>query len=309
MSPPSVSADADTAFAALLADRAARAGRALDALLPRDPGVPGQSELAAAMRHATLVGGKRLRAFLAMEVAALFGAEPARADRVAASVECLHAYSLVHDDMPCMDDDDLRRGQPTVHRRWDEATAVLAGDALQSLAFEILADPATHPAAEVRAALCLRLARAAGSAGMVGGQAIDLAAEHAGRAWKVADVKRLQALKTGALIAHAAESGAVLGEAREDDVARIGRYAAALGEAFQIADDILDATGDEAETGKRVGKDSGAGKATFVDLLGLEGARSRASGLVDEAVAALAPYGGEAEGLRAAAAFVIARRS
>lgn len=295
-------------FKARLAGHAARTERALARLLPAEAGVPGEAELLAAMRYATLGGGKRLRGFLAIEVGGLFGAAADACDRAAAAVECLHAYSLVHDDMPCMDDDDLRRGRPTVHKAWDEATAVLAGDALQTVAFEILADPETHPSGEVRAGLCLALARASGAAGMVGGQAIDLAAEREGADWGVEDVRRLQSLKTGALIRFAAEAGAMLGEAGAEDRARIVAYAEALGEAFQIADDLLDVTGDEAETGKRVGKDRSAGKATFVDLMGVEGARERAATLVDRAAEALAPYGARAGMLRAAADFVVARR-
>jgi len=300
-------ADPD-AFTGLLRGHAVRTERALAACLPPESTIEGIAELAAAMRHATLGGGKRLRGFLAIETAALFDAPAQGADRVAASVECLHAYSLVHDDLPCMDDDDLRRGLPTVHKAWNEATAVLTGDALQALAFQIVADPATHPSPAVRAGLCLRLAEASGALGMVGGQAIDLAAETADRAWGIEDVTRLQALKTGALIAYAAEAGAILGEATENDLARISRYATALGEAFQIADDLLDVTGDEAETGKRVGKDGAAGKATFVDLLGIEGARARAETLGAQAAEALAPYGDRADALVAAIGFVVTRR-
>ena len=296
-------------FAEALSAAAGRAERMLERCLPPEAGDRGEAELAAAMRHAALDGGKRLRAFLALEVAGLFGADERGAERVAAAVECLHAYSLVHDDMPCMDDDDLRRGKPTVHKVWDEATAVLAGDALQTLAFEILADPATHADGSVRARLVLRLAQASGHAGMVAGQAIDLAAERAETALTGAQVKRLQALKTGALIEFAAEAGAIIAQASAEDVARIRAYAQALGEAFQIADDLLDVTGTEEEIGKRVGKDAGAGKATFVDILGIEGARTRADELVAEAAAQLAPYGARAARLAEAARFVVERRS
>jgi farnesyl diphosphate synthase len=288
---------------------ALRTERALEACLPPEHGQPGEAELASAMRYAVLGGGKRLRAFLVLEVAALFGADPAGAERAAAAVECLHAYSLVHDDMPCMDDDDLRRGKPTVHKAWDEATAVLVGDALQTLAFEILADPLTHPQGEVRARLVLRLAQASGHAGMVGGQAIDLAAEKARTPLTAAQVKRLQALKTGALIEFAAEAGAILAQAAAEDIGRVRAYARALGEAFQIADDLLDVTGTEAEVGKRLGKDAGAGKATFVDILGRDGARARAADLVAEAEARLSPYGARAARLAEAARFVVERRS
>ena len=219
------------------------------------------------------------------------------------AVEALHAYSLVHDDLPCMDDDDLRRGQPTVHKVWDEATAVLAGDALQTLAFECLARPETGPA-DVRVDLVAALARASGIDGMVLGQALDIAAETAGRPLTLEEITALQAGKTGALIGFAAKAGAVIAGA---DPLPLRHYAAALGLAFQIADDILDVTGDEVRTGKRLRKDAGAGKATFVSLLGLEGAKARAAELVAEAEAALAGYGKGAANLIAAARFVIAR--
>jgi farnesyl diphosphate synthase len=296
-------------FADALADAASRTEGMLERCLPPEGEGPGEATLRAAMRYAVMGGGKRLRGFLALEAARLLGAEGPGPERVAAAVECLHAYSLVHDDLPCMDDDDLRRGQPTVHRAWDEATAVLAGDALQTLAFEILADPATHADGNVRARLVLRLAQASGHAGMVGGQAIDLAAETATAPLGPDTVRRLQALKTGALIIFSAEAGAILAEAEETDLERIRAYARAMGEAFQIADDLLDLTGSEAELGKRVGKDAGAGKATFVDILGVEGARARASELVDQAANALAPYGERAGLLIAAARFVVERRS
>jgi farnesyl diphosphate synthase len=255
-----------------------------------------------AMRYA-LHGGKRLRGFLVLEGARMLGVPEKRALSTAAAVEALHAYSLVHDDLPCMDDDDLRRGQPTVHKTWDEATAVLAGDALQTLAFELLTDPGIG-SAEVRIALVGGLARASGIDGMVLGQALDIAAETAGRSLTLDEIIRLQVGKTGALIGFAAEAGAVIAEA---DPTPLRHYAAALGLAFQIADDILDVAGDEAKTGKRVGKDADAGKATFVSHLGLDGARSRAAELVREAEAALAGYGSRAANLIAAAHFVIAR--
>lgn len=255
-----------------------------------------------AMRYAVR-GGKRLRGFLVLEGGRMLGVPEDRSIGAAAAVEALHAYSLVHDDLPCMDDDDLRRGQPTVHRKWDEATAVLAGDALQTLAFELLTDPALG-AAEVRIALVTGLAKASGIDGMVLGQALDIAAETAGRALTLDEITALQAGKTGALIGFAAEAGAVIAGA---DPLPLRRYAAALGLAFQIADDILDVTGDEVRTGKRLRKDAGAGKATFVSLLGLEGAKARAAELVAEAEAALAGYGKGAANLIAAARFVIAR--
>jgi farnesyl diphosphate synthase len=306
---PRPAVDDDAELAARLSAAAGRAHRALDALLP-PPDLP----VAAAMRHASLNGGKRLRAYLAIEAAALFNADPGQADRVAAAVECLHAYSLVHDDLPCMDDDDLRRGLPTVHVAWDEATAVLAGDALQTLAFEILADPATHPDPARRAALCLALARASGVAGMVGGQAIDIAAETADTPLDLAAVEHLQYLKTGALIAFAAEAGAILAEPDGDRDDAPGRaalraFAGAMGLAFQIQDDMLDVTGDAAQTGKAVGKDGAAGKATYVSLLGLEGAQSHAQAAVARAEAHLTPFGPAARPLILAARFAIARSS
>jgi farnesyl diphosphate synthase len=257
-----------------------------------------------AMRYAVR-GGKRLRAFLVLEGARMLGVSEVRAVSAAAAIEALHAYSLVHDDLPCMDDDDLRRGQPTVHKKWDEATAVLAGDALQTLAFELLCDPALG-SAEVRMKLVAGLAWASGIDGMVLGQALDIAAETAGRSLTLEEITALQAGKTGALIGFAAEAGAVIAGA---DRLPLRRYAAALGLAFQIADDILDVTGDEAKTGKRLHKDADAGKATFVSLLGLEGAQVRAAELVREAEAALAGYGNGAANLIAAARFVIARDS
>lgn len=271
---------------------------ALDAVIGQLP----EGELRAAIGYGAQ-GGKRLRAFLVLESAALFGLPAAQAMPAAAAVEALHAYSLVHDDLPCMDDDDLRRGLPTVHVKWDEATAVLAGDALQTLAFELCCDPALG-APERRIALVAALARASGAAGMVHGQALDIAAETAAAPLTLAEITELQAGKTGALISFAAEAGAILAGA---DRAPLARYAAALGLAFQIADDILDVEGSEEAAGKRLNKDAEAGKATFVSLLGLEGAKARAAALVAEAEAALAPYGAKAQTLIEAARFVIAR--
>ena len=255
-----------------------------------------------AMRYG-VQGGKRLRGFLVLESAALHDIPAAQAVAAAAAIEALHAYSLIHDDLPAMDDDDLRRGQPTVHVKWDEATAILAGDALQTLAFELLCDP-TLGAADRRLALVVSLAQAAGAQGMVLGQALDIAAETAPTPLTLEQITEMQAGKTGALIEWSAQAGAVIAGA---DAAPLGRYARALGLAFQIADDILDVTGDAANTGKRVGKDAGAGKATFVSLLGLDAARLRAADLVAEAEAALAPYGRRADTLIAAARYVVAR--
>ncbi|MEM8630687.1 MAG: farnesyl diphosphate synthase [Pseudomonadota bacterium] len=257
------------------------------------------------MAYATS-GGKRLRGFLVLEGARLHGVPEKAALTAAAAIECLHAYSLVHDDLPCMDDDDLRRGHPTVHVKWDEATAVLVGDALQTHAFDLLASPRCHPDPAVRVDLVASLAAASGASGMVLGQALDIAAETATEPLDLDAITDLQAGKTGALIRWAAEAGPRL---RQADTTALGRYATALGLAFQIADDILDVTGDESATGKRVGKDAAAGKATFVSLLGLGGAKARAAALIDEAEAALAPYGESAETLRQLARFVIARQS
>lgn len=257
-----------------------------------------------AMRYA-VQGGKRLRGFLVLEGARMLGVAPGRAMAAAAAVEALHAYSLIHDDLPCMDDDDLRRGLPTVHVKWDEATAVLAGDALQTLAFELLTDPALGNA-EVRLALVSGLARASGAQGMVLGQALDIAAETAPLPLTLPQITRLQAGKTGALIGFSAEAGAVIAVA---DATPLRAYADALGLAFQIWDDVLDVTGDAAKTGKRVGKDADAGKATFVSLLGLQGARDRAAELVGRAESALRPYGAAADNLIAAARFAISRES
>ncbi|WP_319825288.1 farnesyl diphosphate synthase [Thalassovita sp.] len=257
-----------------------------------------------AMRYAS-AGGKRLRAFLVLESARLHGVPVERAIWAAAAAEALHAYSLVHDDLPCMDDDDLRRGLPTVHVKWDEATAVLAGDALQALAFELLARPEVGSDA-VRAGLVLGMARAVGAQGMVLGQALDIAAETAPEPLTLDQITALQAGKTGALIEWSATAGPVMAGA---DCGALRAYAQALGLAFQIADDILDVEGDAQTVGKAVGKDADAGKATFVSLLGLDGAKARALALSEQACAALQPYGAEAETLREAARFVISRQN
>jgi farnesyl diphosphate synthase len=257
-----------------------------------------------AMRYA-LTGGKGLRGFLVLESARLHDITPQNALSAAAAIEALHAYSLIHDDLPCMDDDDLRRGQPTVHRKWDEAVAVLAGDALQTLAFELLCDPALG-SEKVRLGLVLGLAKASGAEGMVLGQALDMAAETAAVPLTLAQIIALQAGKTGALIRFAAQAGAVMAQA---DTAALDGYAQALGLAFQIADDILDVQGDPAKAGKRLGKDQAAGKATFVSLLGIDGAKARAADLIAQAEACLAPYGAKAATLIDAARFVIARES
>lgn len=263
--------------------------------------------LMAAMRHGVLNGGKRLRPFLVMESAALFSADNEAALRVAAALECVHCYSLIHDDLPAMDDDDLRRGQPTVHRAFDDATAILAGDALLTLAFDILADEATALPAERRAALVLALSRAAGTGGMVGGQMLDLEAER--NRPDEAGIIRLQAMKTGALIRFACEAGAIIAGATPEDRERLAEFGSAIGLAFQLADDLLDLTADAHQMGKATGKDAAAGKATLVALHGADWARKQLNGLVDQAHALLEPYGERATLLKAAAAFVATRNS
>ena len=288
-------------FHALLSQAATATEEALDRFLPA-----ADTLLGAPMRHAALSGGKRLRAFLALHSAALFRVPDAQALRTAAASECVHAYSLVHDDLPCMDNDEVRRGQPTVHVRWSEATAVLVGDALQTLAFEIISSPQSGIDPRLQVRLVARLAQAAGAEGMVGGQALDIAAETSTAPLSVVEISALQSLKTGALITWAAESGAILGRS---DPEPMRNYASDLGLAFQIRDDILDVEGDPATTGKRLHKDMDRGKATFVSLLGLEGARQKARDLVSSACDTLAPYGSAAETLRLAARFVVERDS
>lgn len=263
-------------------------------------GIPLES-LRAATRYACR-GGKGFRGFLVMESARMFGVEDERSVRAAAAIECMHAYSLVHDDLPCMDDDDLRRGRPTVHKKWDEATAVLVGDGLQALAFQFLADLDEQDAAKIE--LISSLAWAAGAEGMVLGQALDIEAESRSLPLSLEEIVALQRNKTGALIKWSARAGAILGR---EDPRPLEKYAKAIGLAFQIADDILDVEGDAETVGKAVGKDGDAGKATFVSLLGLEGAKARAGELVHEACDALAPYGTRADVLKEAALFVIER--
>jgi len=264
------------------------------------------ARLLAAMRHGVLNGGKRLRPFLLLESAALFGADEGAALRVAASLECVHCYSLVHDDLPAMDDDDLRRGQPTVHKAFDEATAILAGDSLLTLAFDIIADEATALSADRRAALVLALARAAGIGGMAGGQALDLEAERSRP--DETGIITLQAMKTGALIRFACEAGAIVAGAPAADRERLAEFGSAIGLAFQLADDLLDVTADAATMGKATGKDAAAGKATLVGLNGVEWAQSQLRGLVAQAHELLKPYGAATATLKAAASFVAARR-
>lgn len=289
---------------ALLETAALRVEARLQRLLPEGGGP--ERPLFEAMRYACLNGGKRLRPGLAMASARLFAVPEERAEAAAAAVEMLHCYSLIHDDLPAMDDDATRRGRPSCHIAFGEATAILAGDALLTLAFDLLADAATHERAEVRIDLLRGLAAAAGAGGMVAGQAIDLALE--GHPAAADAVERLQTLKTGALIAFSAEAGAILGEAgapAREAMAAFGRH---LGLAFQIVDDLLDVEGTPTAMGKAVGKDAAAGKATLVAALGRRGARARAEQLAGKAIASLAPFGESAAGLRALARFVVERR-
>jgi farnesyl diphosphate synthase len=283
---------------------AAHVEEALDGLLPEPEGP--EARLAEAMRYASMGGGKRLRGFLVLESAALFAVSETCAARVAAAVEMLHAYSLVHDDLPAMDDDDLRRGRPSAHRQFDEATAILAGDALQSRAFEVLAEPDTHSDPQARCELVAALAQAVGARGMAGGQMIDMLAE--GQALAPAAITRLQALKTGRLIQFSAEAGAILGRAPAVQRQALAWYGRDLGAAFQIVDDLLDALGSTAETGKTTGKDAAAGKATMVAILGPERARAQAEVLAEQAAGHLDSFGHRAEILRGLARHVLARR-
>jgi len=266
-----------------------------------------ESRLMEAMRYSTLAGGKRIRPFLVSASARLFTVAESCALRVAAAVEMVHCYSLIHDDLPAMDDDDMRRGQPTCHIRFDEATAILAGDALLTKAFEVLGEPATHPDPQVRCNLVSALAKAAGDEGMVGGQMLDLMAEEA--KLDMPEITRLQRMKTGALITFACEAGAILGKAAEPAHLALRAYAHDLGLAFQIADDLLDVEGSVAEVGKKTGKDAAAGKATFVSLLGVERARAQADMLADQAVRHLEMFEEKADHLRELARFVIKRRA
>jgi farnesyl diphosphate synthase len=290
-------------LAAALAANAEAIETQLDRLLP--PARGSQARLHAAMRYATLAGGKRLRPFLVVATGALFGVAPAQARRVGAAIELIHSYSLVHDDLPAMDDALTRRGQPSCHREFDDATAILAGDALQTLAFEVLADAPTHPDPAVRCELVKGLAVASGAAGMCGGQMIDLEAEQ--RSLARDQVLELQRLKTGALISFACEAGAILGAAPAPAREALRGYAADLGLAFQIQDDLLDVTGDAALTGKDLGRDEAAGKATVVSLLGTDGARQRLDELRDSAADHLRGIGVEVHLLHEVFDFVISR--
>ncbi len=293
---------ADTLVAAM--NRAVGATEsALNELIGRPAGA--EARLVEAMLYASLNGGKRMRAFLVLEVASLFDVPRSRAVRAAASVEMLHAYSLVHDDLPAMDNDDLRRGKPSTHRAFDEATAILAGDALQARAFEVLAESATHPDPLARCELVAALGMASGARGMAGGQMIDILAE--GRTLARADVARLQALKTGRLIQYSADAGAILGRAEAGDRALVAAYGRDLGAAFQIADDLLDVTGDTAVLGKTAGKDEAAGKATLVSLLGADVAAREARSLSERAASHLDGFGLRARHLRDLAGYVVSR--
>ena len=293
------------ALADAMARAAAEVDEMLDTLLPVPEG--SEARLTEAMRYATLGGGKRIRAFLVLEGARLFNVERGQALRVAAAVEMLHAYSLVHDDLPAMDDDDLRRGKPTTHRAFDEATAILAGDALQARAFEILAESETHSSAEARCELVCSLGLAAGARGMAGGQMIDMLAE--GTELNEAQVIRLQALKTGRLIQFSAEAGAILGRVGTVHRHLMAGYGRDLGAAFQIADDLLDAVATTEQIGKRAGKDAAAGKATLVAIMGTERSRAQADMLAAQAAAHLEAFGEGARCLKELAAFVIERQA
>jgi farnesyl diphosphate synthase len=306
----------DASFAGRLNAAAAETEQLLDQLLaaaPTEGEIARPSRITEAMRYSSLGGGKRLRPFLTVETAALFGVKRQHALMAGAAIELVHCYSLVHDDLPAMDDDDLRRGRPTAHKKFDEATAILAGDGLLTFAFDVLGRPETHPDAATRIALVTGLARAAGLGGMVGGQMLDLAAE--GRFGQndtpqdEKDVLTLQAMKTGAILKFCCTAGAILGNAPPAKRDAVNRYGQVIGQAFQIADDLLDVESDTATLGKAAGKDAAHGKATLVDLLGIAGARTRLAQLVKDAESALTPFGAGAAILKDAAHFVAERRA
>ncbi len=282
---------------------AAEVDRAFDLLLavPNDPRAP----LFEAMRHAAIGGGKRMRPLLVSATARLFNVSQDAALRVGCAIEAIHVYSLIHDDLPCMDDDDIRRGKPTVHKAFNEAIAVLAGDSLHALAFEWLAESETHPDPFVRSELVLEIGKASGPSGMAGGQMMDLAAE--GQEFDLSTITRLQQLKTGALIMVCVEAGAILGRVPPEGRIHLRAYARDIGLAFQIADDLLDVEGDASVAGKALGKDAEAGKATFLSILGIDKARAQAHLLVDQAISHLSSYGSEADLLRAIARYVVER--
>lgn len=293
-----------TDFKVALDENARLVSKTLDRLLPLED--KPESRLMEAMRYATLSGGKRVRPFLVITSARLFNVSEPCALRVAAAVEMVHCYSLVHDDMPAMDDDELRRGRPTCHVEFDEATAILAGDALLTKAFQVLGEPDTHPDPAVRSELVAELARAIGEEGMVGGQMLDLMAENADLG--MAEVTRLQRMKTGMLIAYAGESGAILGKAPEPARHALHAFVHDLGLVFQIVDDLLDVEGDENELGKKTGKDAAAGKATFVSIMGRERARAQAEMLSGQATQHLEMFAEKADPLRDLAHFIVQRR-
>ena len=305
----------DASFAGRLNAAAAETEQLLDRLLSATPAegeIARPPRITEAMRYSGLGGGKRLRPFLTVETAALFGVKREHALMAGAAIELVHCYSLVHDDLPAMDDDDLRRGRPTAHKKFDEATAILAGDGLLTFAFDVLGRPETHPDAAVRIALVTGLARAAGVGGMVGGQMLDLAAEgrfDGGTVQRLGEkeILTLQAMKTGALLKFACRAGGILGKADAAQRDALDRYGAAVGQAFQIADDLLDVEGDPALVGKQTGKDAEAGKATIVGILGIDGAKARLHTIVADAEAALKPFGKSADVLIAGAKFVADR--
>lgn len=289
---------------ARLKDAAERVNVALDALLPREQG--SEARLMAAMRYSALDGGKRLRPFFTMEAGRLFDADEGHLLRAACAIECVHTYSLIHDDLPCMDDDDLRRGRPTLHRAYDEATAVLAGDALLTFAFEILADPATHSDPQMRCRLIAALAKASGAQGMVAGQSADMAGADIGS--DLIAVTRMNRLKTGALINLAVEAGAMIGCASEAERTALSRYAHDVGLAFQMVDDLLDAEGVVRDTGKAVGKDRDRGKVNFVTVMGVPATRERVGMLAGQAKKHLSIFGPRARTLIEAVDFIVDRR-
>ena len=295
----------NTVFESALSESATVGERALDVLLPQPAGP--EARLMEAMRYAALGGGKRLRGFLVLQSGSLFGVDRRALERTAASVECVHAYSLVHDDLPAMDDDDIRRGKPSTHKQFDEATAILAGDALLTLAFGMISSPDAHGDPFVRCELVARLAQAAGHAGMVGGQMMDMALE--GQSPAAHEITRLQRMKTAALIAYSCEAGAILGKASQQARMALAAFGTDLGLAFQIADDLLDEEGEAGRVGKATRKDSVRGKPTAVSMLGNERARAHAEALAAQASRHLDLFGEKADLLRAAAAFVVVRRA
>lgn len=302
---PKISGSTESMVEPALADAAAFVESALDTLLPKPHGP--ESRLLEAMRYAALGGGKRLRAFLVVQAGGLFGVDRRALGRAAAAVECVHAYSLVHDDLPAMDDDDTRRGKPTVHKAFDEATAILAGDALLTLAFGLLAAPEAHGDPFVRCELVARLAQACGHAGMVGGQMMDIALE--GTTPELHQITRLQRMKTAALFTYCCEAGAILGKASQSMRSALCNYGQEIGLAFQIADDLLDAEGDTVAMGKAAGKDAGRGKTTVVAAMGVERARAQAHAMAAQAVRHLDLFDEKADLLRAAAQFVVTRHA